>query len=138
MLGAQPYALLVTESGGPVPDVGPYSLAFGLTTTAGVVAGIGYAAALALLASRVPSRLARPLTAAGQRSLTCYLAQSVVWTVVFTPFLLGLADDLSIAAIALLAVVTWLTTVVFASRMRGRGPFETLLRRATYGPRSCA
>ena len=33
------------------------------------------------------------IAAVGQRSMTCYLAQSVVWTVVFTPFLLDLSDD---------------------------------------------
>ena len=58
-----------------------------------------------------------------------------MWAVVFTPFLLGLADDLSVATTALLAVATWLGTVFLASRMARtdyRGPFELLVRRVTY------
>ncbi len=76
------------------------------------------------------------LAATGQRSLTAYLSQSLVWATVFTPFLLGLADELSIAATALLATLTWLATVVLCTTLAKhgkRGPFETLLRRATYG-----
>ena len=68
--------------------------------------------------------------------MTCYLAQSVVWTVVFTPFLLDLSDDLTVTTTALLAIGTWLVTVVMAEGMRRagqRGPFETLVRRVTYG-----
>ena len=35
--------------------------------------------------------------------MTCYLAQSVVWAVAFTPFLLDLSDTLTVATTALLA-----------------------------------
>ena len=71
----------------------------------------------------------------GSDSLTCYLTQSVVWAVVFTPYLLDLSRTLSTATTALLAVATWLATVVLADRMRRRnhrGPFEILIRRFTY------
>ncbi len=67
----------------------------------------------------------------------CYLAQSIVWAIVFTPFLLGLAGRLTVTTTALLATATWLTTVVVAARLARagrRGPFELLLRRATYRP----
>jgi uncharacterized protein len=67
--------------------------------------------------------------------MTCYLAQSVVWAVVFTPFLLDLSGHLTVATTALLAVTTWLATVVMAEQMRRvghRGPFELLVRRVTY------
>ena len=67
--------------------------------------------------------------------MTCYLAQSVVWTIVFTPFLLDLSDHLTVTTTALLAVVTWLATVAMAEQMRRaghRGPFELLVRRVTY------
>ena len=75
------------------------------------------------------------VAATGQRSMTCYLMQSVVWFVAFTPFLLDLSDTLAVATTALLAAGTWLVTVVIADRMRRaghRGPFETLVRRVTY------
>jgi uncharacterized membrane protein YeiB len=79
------------------------------------------------------------IAAVGQRSLTCYLAQSVVWAVVFTPYLLGLSDTLTTTTTALLAVATWLATVLLADRMRRadyRGPLELLIRRITYQPRT--
>ena len=106
----------------------------------GVLGGFGYAALFALLAVRLAARRGRvvdAIAAAGQRSMTCYLAQSVVWAVVFTPFLLDLSDTLTVATTALLAVATWLVTVVLADWMRRtgrRGPFEVLVRRVTYRP----
>lgn len=104
----------------------------------GTLGGFGYAALIALIAIRLkdhPGRITNAIAATGQRSLTCYLTQSVVWTVAFTPYLAGLADNLSITATALLATATWLLTVVIADQMRRanyRGPFETLIRRITY------
>lgn len=77
----------------------------------------------------------------GQRSLTCYLSQSVVWAVAFTPYLLDLSHTLTTTTTALLAVATWLATVLLADRMRRanyRGPFEILIRRITYQPKRTA
>jgi uncharacterized membrane protein YeiB len=105
-----------------------------------VLGGLGYAALLSLVAVRLgaagdPGRVVDAISATGQRSMTCYLAQSVVWAVVFTPFLLDLSGTLTVATTALLAVTTWLGTVAMADRMRRtgrRGPFEVLVRRVTY------
>ena len=86
-------------------------------------------------AGALPGRGVTALAATGQRSMTCYLAQSVVWAVVFTPFLLGLvrpADRRGDRAAGG-------RDVGGDGRARrsdggpGRGPFEVLLRRATYG-----
>ena len=80
--------------------------------------------------------ITRAIAATGQRSLTCYLVQSLTWWLVFTPYLLDLSGVLGIAATALLALATWLLTVLLADRMRRaghRGPFEVLVRRVTYG-----
>jgi len=52
-----------------------------------------------------------------------------------------LSRTLIAATTALLAVATWLATVVMADRMRRvgyRGPFELLIRRITYQPRRTA
>jgi uncharacterized membrane protein YeiB len=81
------------------------------------------------------------VAAVGQRSLTCYLSQSVVWTVAFTPYLLDLSRTLTTTTTALLAVATWLATVVLADQMRRadyRGPFEILIRTVTYQPKRTA
>ena len=139
VLGAQPVALMlagVTDVPGPdvLELIGP------LHDAVGVLGGFGYAAAFALLALRLDDRrgpVVEAVAATGQRSMTCYLAQSIVWAVAFTPFLLDLSGTLTVTTTALLATATWLGTVVLADWMRRtdrRGPFEVLIRRATYGP----
>jgi uncharacterized protein len=92
-----------------------------LHDSTGGFGGFGYAALIVLIGMRLSSRHGRitvAIAAVGQRSLTCYLAQSVVWTVVFTPYLLDLSDTLSTTTTALLAVATWLATVLLAERRR--------------------
>lgn len=139
VLGAQPIALVLA---GTVPTPGQQVLELigPLHGATGTLGGLGYAALLSLLALRLGAGrpVADAIAATGQRSMTCYLAQSVVWTVAFTPFLLDLSGTLTVATTALLAVATWLATVVLADRMRRagrRGPFEVLVRRVTYGQR---
>ncbi|PUA83134.1 hypothetical protein C7S10_03920 [Nocardioides currus] len=138
VLGAQPVALVhlgVID----VPDASSLSVVGPLHDAFGVFGGFGYAALIALVALRLGPRRGRVVTAlsaVGQRSMTCYLCQSVVWTIVFTPFFLGLSSELTVATTALLAVATWLGTVLLADWMRRtgrRGPFEVLVRRVTYG-----
>lgn len=137
VLGAQPVSLMlagVTD----VPSSDTLALLGPLHDASGVLGGFGYAAAITLLAAKLGKRgrVVKAIAAAGQRSMTCYLAQSVVWALVFTPFLLGLSGSLSVAGAALLAVATWMMTVVAADRMRVagyRGPLELLVRRVTYG-----
>ncbi|GAA3395747.1 DUF418 domain-containing protein [Cryptosporangium minutisporangium] len=138
VLGAQPVALVLAGAVG-VPDRPTLELLGPLHDTTGVLGGCGYAALLCLVALRLDAGPSRPLVdaiaATGQRSMTCYLAQSVVWTVAFTPFLLDLSGTLTVASTALLATTTWLATVALAETMRRtghRGPFEVLLRRVTY------
>ncbi|MFD1532577.1 DUF418 domain-containing protein [Pseudonocardia aurantiaca] len=121
------------------PDAG---LAVGfLHTLTGYAGGLGYAAIVALVVVRLRERrgpLVTALAACGQRSLTCYLAQSVVWFVTIEPYMLDLTGRLGVAAAAAIGIGTWVVTVVVADalgRAGRRGPAETLLRRLTYGPR---
>lgn len=110
-----------------------------LHAVTGYAGGIGYTALAGLVALRIQQRqgrLSTALTACGQRSMTCYLGQSVVFVAVLAAYGGGLGDELGIAATAVLAVLTWLLTVVAAEvmrRRRRRGPAEVLLRRFTYG-----
>ncbi|NIK60755.1 DUF418 domain-containing protein [Kribbella shirazensis] len=139
--GALPLSLVV---GGVLTRPGDHALTIlgPLHDATGVFGGLGYAALLVLIARRVGDRpMTRAIAAVGQRSLTCYLSQSVVWAVVFTPYLLDLSDTLTATRTALLATATWLATVLLADRMRRagyRGPFELLIRRITYQPRRTA
>lgn len=114
---------------------------------AGWAGGPGWAALITLVALWLTDRAARPggtgspgtvataIAAVGERSLSCYLAQSVVFTAVFAPYGLGLGTSASASDAALVAVLTWGLTVLLAdlSRRLGlRGPAEVLLRRLTY------
>ncbi len=137
VLGAQPVALMLSGAVS-MPDADVLELIGPLHDATGVLGGFGYAALIALIAHRIGSRRGRvidAISAVGQRSMTCYLAQSVVWAAAFTPYLLDLSGTLTVASTALLALLTWLATVAIADRMRRadyRGPFEILLRRVTY------
>jgi uncharacterized protein len=108
----------------------------------GFLAGIGYAALFGLLAHRITARgtalpaPVRGLVALGRRSLSGYLAQSVVFVLLLSAWGAGLGAHLTSWSAALVAVATWLVTVLAAAAMdrRGvRGPAEVALRRLTYG-----
>jgi len=108
----------------------------------GIFTGVGYAALFGLLAHRITTTrgtdrplAVRGLVALGRRSLSGYIAQSVV----FAPFLaawgLGLGVHLSSWSAVLVAAGTWLLTVAGAyllDRAGRRGPAEVLLRKLTY------
>ncbi|MEW1682394.1 DUF418 domain-containing protein [Streptomyces sp. NPDC093594] len=140
VLGAQPISLMLAGVV-PVPDRPAQELIGPLHDATGILGGFGYAAAASLLALRLGNRrgpVVNAIAATGQRSMTCYLMQSVIWTLVFTPFLLDLSGTLTVTTTALLALATWTGTVLLAHQMhrRGyRGPFEVLARRVTYGRR---
>jgi uncharacterized protein len=142
-LGGIPMALLTAQVWQPATP--GYLAAGALHTATGYLGGFGYAAAIALLALRIADRrgpVVTALAASGQRSMTCYLSQSVVWVALFPSYTLDLGSRLGVAATALISTATWLLTVVLADGMRRagiRGPAETLLRRLTYGaPRQVA
>ena len=137
VLGAVPHMLVMTRTWSPEPVllVG----AKWLHVLSGYAGGFGYAALIALVAVAVGDRrgpVVRALAATGQRSMTCYLLQSVAWLVLFMPYTLNLAADLDDARSVLLGAVVWAATVAVAALMARcgvRGPAEALLRRATYG-----
>lgn len=112
---------------------------YALHSVTGLAAGLGYAALIALIAdrqaARTPGPLTRALAACGQRSLTCYLLQSVAFVALFSPWAAGLGTELSDSAASGIAVIVWAATVAIAAamaRVGNRGPFESLLRRLTY------
>jgi uncharacterized protein len=82
--------------------------------------------------------ISRLLAALGQRSLSGYLAQSLVFVIVFAPYGLGLGATASVAEATQIAVITWIGTLVVANLLAAGdlpGPAEWLLRRAVYGRR---
>ena len=137
------------------PGEGLLMLAAFLHTLGGYAGGLGYAAVFGLLVIRrgarsgsgrgridQPARPARGswpdritvLAACGQRSLSCYLGQSVLFVALLPAWTLGLGARLTVAEAALLAVGVWLVLLLAAAvsaRAGYRGPAETLLRRLT-------
>ncbi|GAA3734178.1 putative membrane protein YeiB [Spinactinospora alkalitolerans] len=106
----------------------------------GLAAGVGYVALFGLIGARLtrsgrrgPSTTA--VAAVGKRSLSCYLAQSVICAPLLTAWGLGWGGVFGSAAMAAFAVATWLVTVAGAyalERAHRRGPAEVLLRRLAY------
>lgn len=139
LLGGLPLAL---HTSGILSNHSPAAVipAGALHALTGFAGGPAYAAVIALWAIRPrggQGRLVGALQATGQRSLTCYLSQSVVWTVAFAPYFLDLGHELRLWQSAVLATLTWAGTVGLAwwmQRAGWRGPFEVLLRRLTYRP----
>ena len=113
-------------------------------STSGLFGGLGYVALFGLVGHRIAAR-GQPLgpatvavTAVGKRSLSCYLAQSLICAPILAAWGLGLGGVIGSFAAAVFAVGVWLLTVViaYASERAGvRGPAEVLLRRLVY-PRS--
>ncbi|MET9818579.1 DUF418 domain-containing protein [Streptomyces sp. NPDC006355] len=116
-----------------------------LRDVTGNAAGLGYVAAVTLFArwwtTRRPRRGATAVaavTAVGKRSLSCYLAHSLLFAPVLAAWGLGLGAHLGSATMALFALAVWLVTVAGAyvlERAGRRGPAEVLLRRLMYGSR---
>ncbi|QSB13850.1 DUF418 domain-containing protein [Natronosporangium hydrolyticum] len=134
--GAMPHALThVGIFSGLEPVLSSFAAPQMLT---GLACGLGYVAAFGLigdrLAGRPLGRWAGAVSAVGKRSMTCYLAQSVLCAPLLAAWGLGLGAHLGSATMATYAVGVWLITVVYAvylERAGKAGPAETLMRRLT-------
>ena len=137
VLGGLPMGLAVGGSWTP-GDLTALWAVSALHAVTGIAGGLGYAALIGLLAARIkgePGPLVRAVAATGERSLSAYLFQSAVFVALLAPYTLGLGATLGTAAVSLLALATWLVSVLLADALRRagrRGPAETLLRRLTY------
>ncbi len=107
----------------------------------GLACGLGYVALIALAAHRIqgrgrgPGAVVTALSATGKRSLSAYLAQSVLCAPLLAAWGLGLGGELTSWSMALFAVGVWLVTVAASyalERAGRRGPAEVLLRRLAY------
>nr|WP_246425371.1 DUF418 domain-containing protein [Streptomonospora nanhaiensis] len=138
VVGGLPAALMYSGAWTPPPAPLDQLLAT-LHYPAGFAGGLGWAALMGLLALRLDAargRLATAVEALGQRSMSFYLLQSVVFVLLFTPYALNLGAELSVTEASLVAVGVWTASLVLADLMRRaahRGPAEILLRRLTYG-----
>ncbi|MEQ7124085.1 DUF418 domain-containing protein [Actinopolymorpha sp. B11F2] len=107
----------------------------------GIAGGLGYVAAIALVAHELSVRRRRPravvaVAAVGSRSLSCYLTHSLIFSPLLAAWGIGLGAVMGSATMAGFACCVWLVTVVGAyavERSGRRGPAEWLLRRLLYG-----
>lgn len=106
----------------------------------GAVLSLGYVGLFGLSWSALPGlqRVLVPVAHAGQMALTNYLMQSVVCTLLFYGYGLGLYGRVGIAQGMGLTVLIWLLQVGFSVLWLSRfqyGPMEWLWRSLTYGQR---
>lgn len=98
---------------------------------------IGYISAVVLLTqSETWRRRLAPLAAAGRIALSNYIMQSVVCTLIFYSYGLGLYGQVGAFAGLLLSVIIWLAQVLLSVLWLRRfrfGPLEWLWRTLTYG-----
>lgn len=115
--------------------------------TAGLLGWLGSHVPLALayaailLASGVSpatSKWTGPVAAAGQMALTSYLAQSIVFGLIFYGYGGGLFGQLATAPVAIFGIAFYIAQLFFSQWWLSRyrfGPFEWIWRSLTYGRR---
>lgn len=136
-LGGLPLALAQSGVWELDPVQGTF-LAFPHAVT-GLLCGLGYSALIALIARRVQEHgtgaVTHAVVATGKRSLSAYLAQSVLCAPILAAWGAGSGAHLTPWSMAVFALGVWLLTVIGAAaleRAGRRGPAEVLLRRLTY------
>lgn len=138
VLGALPMALAGTGA----LDLGDtaYGLTSGLQILTGVIGGIGYVAAFALLGLKLEKSrgaITGALAAGGQRSLTLYLYCSVMIAIVMHPDLIGVGDHTHRAGAMGVAILIWASGIVLMRLLAQAGkpgPADKLLRNLIYRP----
>jgi uncharacterized membrane protein YeiB len=137
VVGGLPHALHV--AGWWDAPLGAAYLAASVHALTGIAAGLAAICLFGLVAAAVRGRatpvVLRPLAATGERSLTCYLLQSLAFAPLMSAWGFGLGAELGSAQAYALAIAVWGSTVVVATALAAagdRGPFEVLLRRLTY------
>jgi uncharacterized protein len=98
-------------------------------------AALGYAGLIAAVSGGVAGPVRRFLARAGSASLTAYLLQSVVLSLIFSAYGLDQFGRMGAAEAILVAAAVAAASLVFTGIWRSfapRGPMEVLLRRVTY------
>lgn len=110
---------------------GPIGLILGLGTAP--VLSAGYLGLMGWLLGRRPDLL-RDLAPAGQASLTVYVGESILLSLLFCGYGLGFYGQWGALAVMLAALASWVVLVLFARlwlRRFRRGPLEEALARLT-------
>lgn len=106
-----------------------------LHTLTGYAGGVGWTALIGFLVIKLEGKsgsFTKAIAALGQRSLSFYLFQSVLFVIILAPYAGGLGGHIGQLESDLIAVFVWVLSVFVANYMHGqsiRGPFETFLRK---------
>ena len=139
VIGGIPFALGLAFGFEPGPG---WFLAGSLHSATGILAGAGYAALFALIVARsqqagtAPGPIVGALTALGRRSMSGYLAQSVIFLLLMPAWSLGLGGTVGTGGAFLIGTGAWLVTLlgaVLLERAGKPGPAEWAIRRLSYG-----
>ncbi len=103
----------------------------------GPILGFAYVAIIVLLMNiPVMVKVMRPFAKAGRMSLTVYITQSIIATLIFYSYGLGLYGQVTLRQGTLLAIGIYVLQLIFAELWFTKykyGPLEKLLRLMTYG-----
>lgn len=103
----------------------------------GPLVAIGYAAIIALLAQKASlQKLFSPVAKVGRMSLTTYITQSVLATLIFYSYGFGLYGQVDLLTGTLIAIGIFVVQLIFAElwfEKFSRGPLEMVWRKWTYG-----
>lgn len=106
-----------------------------LHTITGYAGGVGWTALIGLIVTMLEGKsggVTKAIAALGQRSLSFYLFQSILFVIILAPYAVGLGGQIGQLESDLIAVLVWFFSVLVASYMLQRsirGPFETFLRK---------
>lgn len=120
--------LFVSNATAETYSLGIYLISLTLNFILAPIVSAGYVGALWLLSQKLGG--IPLLSAAGRHSLTIYLGQSVLFSILFSAWGLGLFGELEVWGVALTAAAVWLALSLLAMlnlRFRSRGPMEALL-----------
>ena len=103
----------------------------------GPLLAVSYAAfIIGISSTKNAGKLLKPFAAAGRMSLTNYLLQSVIGTLIFYNYGLGLYGQIQLSTGVWIAVAIFAGQIIFSefwlSKFK-RGPMEALWRKVTYG-----
>lgn len=113
---------------------GTAAMAKSIHTIAGYAGGIGWTALIGLVVIKLDKQrgeITTAIAAVGQRSMSFYLFQSIVFVFIFAPYTRGLGDRIGQTGSDLIAIGVWVLSVWIANFMHNRslrGPAETFLR----------
>jgi uncharacterized protein len=106
-----------------------------LHTVTGYAGGVGWTALIGLLAITLEEKsgsFTKAIAALGQRSLSFYLFQSILFVFILAPYAGGLGGNISQLESDFIAVFVWVLSIIAANYLHQRsirGPFETFLRK---------